>query len=192
MKMKNDFFRKKENMIVIALIGVLLLVIAIPAERKDERKGDNWEKVELTSTTEETKEGEKDYVSALENRMENLLEDVEGVGKTQVMITLKTSEEQIVEKDTPISRSSITENDNTGGSRSTSDVKSQEETVYTVNSNGDKIPYVIKTQEPEIEGITVVAQGGGNPTVQKNISEVIQALFNIEIHRIKVVKMKGI
>ena len=39
-------------------------------------------------------------------------------------------------------------------------------------------------------GITVVAQGGGNAVIQKNISDVLEALFHIEAHKIKVVKMK--
>mgnify|MGYP006875711212 CR=1 FL=1 len=38
--------------------------------------------------------------------------------------------------------------------------------------------------------VTVVAQGGGNAVVQKNITDVIQALFGVEAHKIKVVKMK--
>ena len=50
--------------------------------------------------------------------------------------------------------------------------------------------YVSKIREPSIEGVTVVAQGGGNAVIQKNITEVIQALFGIEAHKIKVVKMK--
>ena len=41
-----------------------------------------------------------------------------------------------------------------------------------------------------VEGVSVVAEGGDSALVQKNISEVIQALFGIEAHKIKVVKMK--
>ena len=39
-------------------------------------------------------------------------------------------------------------------------------------------------------GITVAAQGGGSALVQKNISDVLEALFHVEAHKIKVVKMK--
>lgn len=49
---------------------------------------------------------------------------------------------------------------------------------------------MVKEVSPVIEGVSVVAQGGGNPLIQKNITEVIQALFGIEVHKIKVVKMK--
>ena len=48
----------------------------------------------------------------------------------------------------------------------------------------------MKQLEPEIEGITVVCKGGGNTYIQKNISDALVALFHIEAHKIKVVKMK--
>lgn len=79
-----------------------------------------------------------------------------------------------------------------GGNRSTSEYQNEETTVYTTNEAGDKIPYVIKTVEPIVEGVTVVAQGGDNPAIQKNISEVIQALFHLEVHKIRVVKMRTV
>lgn len=191
MKFLDKIKLKKENMIVIALIGILLLVVSIPTGNKTAEETDMVQvKQELTETGKEISKTDDDYVSALENRVEDFLINMEGVGEAQVMITLKASEEFIVEKDIPTIRNSITETDSTGGSRNTNDMQSQEETVYTINENGDKIPYVIQTKEPEIEGITIAAQGGGNPIVQKNISDVIQALFHIEVHKIKVVKMR--
>ena len=66
----------------------------------------------------------------------------------------------------------------------------QESTVYVTDSAGNNIPYVSKTMQPAVEGVTVVAQGGGDAVIQKNITEVIEALFDIEAHKIKVVKMK--
>ena len=40
-----------------------------------------------------------------------------------------------------------------------------------------------------MEGVTVLAQGGDSPVLKKNITEVIEALFDIEPHKIKVAKM---
>lgn len=36
----------------------------------------------------------------------------------------------------------------------------------------------------------VVAQGGGNPVIVQQIQEAVMALFHIEAHEIKVLKMK--
>ncbi len=187
-------FFKKENMVIVVLVGILLLIIAIPVNTrksipenevlKMEESNQNYMENKAEETTNLT------YIENLETRVEDILSSMEGVGNVKVMITLKTSQETIVEKDIPTSRSNIIETDASGGNRNTNEMNSQETTVYTTNQNGDKIPYVIKINEPEIEGITVVAQGGDNTVVQKNISEVIQALFHIEIHKIKVVKMR--
>ena len=182
---------KKENMIVIILVGVLLLVVAIPVNpstKINEQTDSSEDKQKATQI--ETIIQDDTYVGQLESRVEDILSSMEGVGSVKVMITLQSSEELIVEKDSPTSRSNSVESDSSGGNRSTNEMNSQETTVYTINEKGDKIPCVIKTKEPEIEGVTVVAQGGDNATVQKNISEVIQALFHIEIHKIKVVKMR--
>ena len=35
----------------------------------------------------------------------------------------------------------------------------------------------------------VVAEGAGSATVDKNILDVVMALFNVEVHKIKIVKM---
>lgn len=193
-KDKTKNILKKENMIVIILIGVLLLVIAIPVNPKKTKTEDikqQPEDINQSFTDSSVEENtDQSYVENLESRVEDILSSMEGVGNVKVMITLQSSQETIVEKDMPTSRSNISEIDGSGGNRNTNEMDSQETTVYTTNQNGDKIPYVIKTKEPEIEGVTVVAQGGDNAVVQKNISEVIQALFHIELHKIKVVKMR--
>ena len=131
-----------------------------------------------------------EYCLQLETRIEELLSSMDGVGEVQAMVTLVTSKELVVEKDEPVTRSTITEKDGEGGSRSTNESSFDYETIYETDGEGNKKPYVIKQIEPEIQGITVVAQGGGNAIVQKNISEVLEALFHIEAHKIKVVKMK--
>ena len=205
----NKNILKKDNMIILILMGVLLLVIAWPMESYEEKEtsvSGLWDR--SGSTVQETGEKQtmdvqvkENYVSqkyleeeyvvdTLEKRLEEILFAMQGVGQVKVMITLASQGEKIVEKDIPLERSNIVEEDSGGGSRNTNEMNSQEETVYSTNSQGDKIPYVIKETGVEVAGVSVVAEGGGNEVVQKNIGEVIQALFGIEEHKIKVVKMK--
>lgn len=192
-----DKLLKKENMIVFVLLGILLLVIAIPLEPHIEEEEINEETGKDRKKTDEEadavsiyKDESLEYCLALENRIEELLSVMDGVGEVQAMVTVSSSKEMIVEKDEPISRSTVMENDSAGGSRSTNESNYEYETIYQTDSDGNKVPYVIKQIEPEILGITVVAQGGGNAVIQKNISDVLEALFHIEAHKIKVVKMK--
>ena len=205
----NKNILKKDNMIILILMGVLLLVIAWPMESYEEKEtgvSGLWDR--NGSTIQETGEKqtmdvqvkenyasqkylEEEYVvDTLEKRLEEILFAMQGVGQVKVMITLASQGEKIVEKDIPLERSNIVEEDSGGGSRNTNEMNSQEETVYSTNSQGDKIPYVLKETGVEVAGVSVVAEGGGNEVVQKNIAEVIQALFGIEEHKIKVVKMK--
>lgn len=200
---------KKDNMIILILTGILLLVIAWPMEepeKKENSVSELWDRnngmlQETNETTIDAKEvnevsisqsflDEEYIVQTLEHRLEEILYAMDGVGQVKVMITLASQGEKIVEKDIPLERSNILEEDSGGGSRSTNEMNSKEETVYSTNSQGDKIPYVVKETGVEVAGVSVVAQGGDNEEVQKNIGEVIQALFGIEEHKIKVVKMK--
>ncbi len=46
-----------------------------------------------------------------------------------------------------------------------------------------------KEMTPKVEGVLVVAEGGENAKTAKNISDAVLALFPVEVHKIKVVKM---
>ena len=184
----------KENMAILALLGILLMGIALPV-KKTENAGDETGLSDTGSDTMKTSETEKDdgdgsYTQEVENRLEALLSSMDGVGEVKVMVTLSSSVEQVVEKDVPYSMDTTKETDSAGGSRDVVNSKQEETTVYVTDQAGNKTPYISKTLEPAIEGVTVVAQGGGNAVVQKNITDVIQALFGVEAHKIKVVKMK--
>ena len=43
-------------------------------------------------------------------------------------------------------------------------------------------------EKDKIEGVVVVAEGGNQPIIVRNIMEVIEALFDVETHKIKVIK----
>lgn len=175
---------KKDSLFIVLLAGVLLVVIALPV--KDEKK--TKENKEPAAVEEETKE-ETDYIEVLETRLKSALEKIDGAGAVEVMITLRASEAKIVEKDIPGESSRTTETDSEGGNREITQTQTSESTVYETQADGGSIPYVVKQMEPEIEGILIIASGGDNAVVKQNISEAVLALFHIEAHKIKVVKM---
>lgn len=71
-----------------------------------------------------------------------------------------------------------------------SQVDSGENTVYRTQG-GESTPFVVKTLSPRIEGVLVVAEGAGSGTIDRNIVEIAQALFGVEAHKVKVVKMQA-
>lgn len=118
---------------ILLLIGVLLAVAAMPVSSKQQKKN---------TAGEQSEDMQK---SVLEEKLEALLENTEGVGKVQVI--LMTDEK----KDRP--------------------------SFY----NSETI---------QVTGVLISAEGGGNPVVVQNIQEAVMALFQVDAHRIRIMKMK--
>lgn len=193
---------RKDNLIILVLTGILLVIIALPTKDGTQQEGggaaegksdilpfigtDSEDTVSEIPT--DTVEDEA-YTAYLEGRLTALLSRMAEVGKVEVMITLKSSRELVVEKEQPVSRSSTNENDSRGGTRSVSQVDSRENTVYHTEGSASE-PYVIKTLSPEIEGVLVVAEGAGSGSVNRTIVEIAEALFGVEAHKVKVVRME--
>ena len=171
--LENEKFKQiqRSDWLVLALVGVLLLVIALPQEKQSETTADTVESKQNDKSATVEESGEETYVAYLEKKLETVLAKMEGVGDVAVMITVSDTGENVVEKDTK-----KTENE------------SDEETVYVENGS-ETYPYVQNEKMPTVEGVVVVAEGGGNARVASNISEAVQALLPVEAHRIKVVKM---
>lgn len=196
----------KDQFVICILVGILLLVIGIPVSEKNEKETtktgllDNKSgiiKVEGNAKTDtkneniEKIENAEEYERYIENKLEHAIAVMEGAGKVEVMVTVNTSRELVVAKDTPTVYSDTAEADSEGGNRTVKEEEKGEETVYRKESDGSSSPYVVKTRQPLIEGVVVVAQGGDRAEVKQNITEAIVALFNIEPNKIKVVKMKS-
>lgn len=188
-----SFFKNKNNLLILVLAGVLLLVINLPTEKGTEKSSTKSKQTDSESgSISKPSAGEEDlqeYCSYLEEKLTKVLSKLEGAGKVEVMISMKSSEEKILEKDQSVSRSGTEENDSQGGTRKISSFDSRESTVYDSGSSQSQ-PYVVKVLVPEVEGVIVIAQGAGTGNVSKNISDALQALFGIEAHKIKVVKME--
>ena len=212
------FLKNKNNLLIIVLLGVLLMVIAIPVDtagtggksasgRNDNSSyqtkntgtgyqaggtaaytaaGDGTAGYDEPAGTGYVWEQEQ-YIKEMEAKAESLLSGVNGAGQVKVMITLRASSEQVVEKNIPVTRSQTSEQDSQGGSRMVSEFATEDATVYR-KGNGYEEPYVVKTLSPSVEGVVVVAEGAGNGEVSKNLSEAVQILFGVEAHRVKVLK----
>lgn len=179
---------KKNQILILFLVGILLVVIVFPTSPKQEAedyKGMNGGEVDAGSGVNLSDEAYEQY---LEQRVARTLEYVQGVGKAEVMITLKSSGQKIVEKDQQSSSQNMDETDSSGGTRTTADKSVDRTSIYRQDADGSSSPYISKEMTPEIEGVIVIAQGGDNAVVVQNITEAIQALFSVEAHKIKIMK----
>lgn len=114
---------KKNQWLILLLVGILLVVIAIPTS-SDTETDTNWGTTDESNVTS----------TEMEIRLENILGQMQGVGEVHAMITYH--------------------------------------------------------DETQVEGVVVVAKNGGNAVIVKQITEVIQALFSIDAHKIKVIESK--
>lgn len=176
---------KKNQIFMVLLAGILLVIIALPTKQGEETRSKN----QTEQASVEKVSNEKTDTDVLEEKLVSALGKVKGVGKVEVMLTRKSSGQKIVEKDKPVSDKTTDEQDNQGGNRVTRESTQGEETVYAQDGSGAQTPYVIEELEPEIQGVVVVAEGGDNPVVVQNITEAVMALFGVEVHKIKVMKM---
>ena len=177
---------KRSDWLILVLAGILILIIALPTDTKGKKQAE--EAKENISKENNTMEASKDEI---EQKLEDILEKIDGAGEVKVMITYQDSGTQVVEKDKNTSANSVEESDSTGGVRSTKEQQLQESTVYDEADVGNT-PFVSKELLPKVEGILIVASGGDNQKVKQNISEAVLALFQVEAHRIKIVKMSGL
>lgn len=130
-----------------------------------------------------------EYASREEGKLERILGQVEGIGKVKVMITLASSEERMTLQDTDNTESSTDEQDSNGGSRQQEEYILKSENVI-ISSEGNEYPYVVQVNSPKIEGVAVVAEGAGSGKKDSEIIDAVVALFSIEPHKIKVMKME--
>ena len=164
---------KKDQLLIVFLVGILLLVISIPAGTKKDSNTGTKKTLANSSKSSVGTTKQSEYTAYMEERLERILSQIDGAGQVQVMITWKSDGEKVVEKD-----------------RKSNEENVSETTVYNSGSStsGVQEPYVSKELSPQAQGVIVIAPGGDDAVVVKNITEAVQALFEIDTHKIRIMK----
>ena len=182
---------RKDQCLILILAGVLLCVVSLPVE-KEKTKSDLLDASETIIKSERTfgAEEDADYVEYWEKRLEESLRCVEGAGRVRVLIYTGESEEMILAREGAEENSDTTETDASGGNRHIQESRQDKTVVCTVDERGQNVPLVIKTIAPSVEGVVVIAQGADRAQVRRDIIEAIQVLFDVDMNRIAIIKMK--
>lgn len=177
---------------ILFLAGILLLLLSLPSGFLSGQQNGKEQK-EKTDNRSEKQESAWDamseYAAGQEREVERILSQVEGIGKVDVMITIASSEEKKTLQKEDVSEEDTQESDSVGGSRKQSSSRAQREPILVGEGDQDA-PYLVQLKSPQIEGVVVVAQGAGRGSVNTEIIEAVGALFSIEAHKIKVMKME--
>lgn len=124
------------------------------------------------------------YVEQLEKRLEKMVGQVQGAGKTSVMITLETSGETLYAQDESADTQTQT------GENGVESYHSQRESQYKIidGQNGDE-PIITAQLLPEIKGVAVLCEGGDDIEVVSRVTELVSVVLGLGTNRICVTKM---
>lgn len=183
---------RKDQCLILILAGVLLCVISLPVEKEKSKSGltDTSGTIIENEHTFAEEEKRTDYVTGWEEKLEESLRCVEGAGKVRVLLYVGESEEMVLARDGTEETSDTTETDAAGGNRHISENRLDKKVVCTVDERGQNVPLVVKTVAPSVEGAVVIAEGADQARVRRDIIEAIQVLFDVDMNRISIIKMK--
>ncbi|WP_282935745.1 stage III sporulation protein AG [Paenibacillus sp. RC67] len=131
----------------------------------------------------------RDYEDAYESQLKDILTKIVGVGEVEVLVTIDSTEEVTVERNTKETQQVTNEKDQHGATRHITDVTRSGEVVLYEVSNG-KQPLVQKYIKPKIRGVLVVAKGAENLTVKKMITEAVERGLDVPANKISILPRK--
>lgn len=127
--------------------------------------------------------------SALQNNIKEILEKIVGVGDVDVLITVDSTEEVIVQRNVKDNQQVTEESDPNGAKRHITQY-SRDGQIVTYEVSGDQTPMVIKKIKPKIRGVVIVAKGAENRTVKELVLDAVEKGLSVPSYRISVVPRK--
>lgn len=184
---KNGENKKIENLIVFVIILIVTIVIINTiwngSDNKDKKESEDvsgYKRLAIEDSNTETNESDD-----LEKKLEQILSKMEGVGKVSVMITYSQGSEIVPMQNETSKSSKINETDSDGGTRTTEQVDSSKEVIY---SNGNKVE-TQTVKNPIAQGAIVIAEGASNAMVKTNIVSAVEAITGLATYKVQVFEM---
>jgi len=172
---------KKKKYLLIA-IGIAILGIAITFIPTKKTLSHNTAQVvaPIGNVTDDA----LSYEKALERRLTNILQKMEGVGQVSVMLTTFSNEEKVLAEEKTQDYEHQEEKDEAGGVR----ITEKNNTNNKIVLQSGNTPFIVKENKPQIEGVLVLAEGAGNSVVKTEIIESVASLLNVPVHKVAVFK----
>lgn len=187
--------RKIENLVFLVIILIITVVIinyVWSGEKSSNKKVTNSAGKQLATTNNNQTLASSQYNNTesirLEEKLEDILSKIEGVGSVKVFINYSESSETVAMYNENSKTSTTEETDKSGGTRKVEQTDSQKEVIYQ-EQNGTKTPIVQKTVEPKIEGAIITAKGAGDINVKTSIIQAVEAATGLATHKIQVFTM---
>ncbi len=159
------------TLVLLGLAGLVCILLSSWLPDKE----DKAEAEEMQDKGSVSAEEADAYAASLEDRLENMLMKIDGVGKCSVMITVSGSVSYSYAKD----------------SQQHVDAESQEisrEHVILDEDSGDAA-LIEYAENPEVTGIIVACEGGDHNVVREQIYDAVGAVLDVPSNRICVTKL---
>lgn len=195
--LKNDKNGKMgENLIILIIIGVIIIIAGSTlfggddkakkdstAKKVEDKRKENAEEVAVV--------GVNDEKTDLEKNIEEILSQINGVGKVEVLVTYVSGREIVPYSDVKKSDGITDEKDSTGGTRKINQSSYESQIAYEDSGSGVKKPIILKELLPEVKGVVVVADGANDPLVKECLLNAVKVLLDVPVHKIQVFERKG-
>ncbi|MFA5449991.1 MAG: hypothetical protein WC292_06095 [Clostridia bacterium] len=143
--------------------------------------------VKTSAKKDESDIAQEEYASVTvlaEERLQNILSEIEGAGRVKVMITYDGEPELITAATT--NRNTNTYNSDNGSTSTLTETI----TPIVVTANGKSELIIIKEKLPPIKGIVIVSEGASDIRVKLNLIRATAALMKVNANAIEVFTMK--
>lgn len=158
---------KYKYVLLIVLAGILLLLLP-PLWGEKESVEDTGSQQEQNSTF---------STAELEDRLERILSQIQGVGEAQVVLTLKSGPQDILAQNV----------DTAVDDRGT---QSELASVILSQGSGREEAVVVQQLSPQYQGALVVCSGGDDPETRLRLVEAVSALTGLGADKISICKGK--
>ena len=192
--------KKIENIVVflILLIVTLIVINVIWNDNNNNESNSSENRVDSNKKLAETTQssGDTEEVSntstgnELVSDLEDILSNINGVGKVKVMITYAETSKTIPVYNEESSEENTEETDSEGGTRKVTQTDTRKEVIYEETDNGSTI-ITQSIVSPTIEGAIITAEGANDATVKTNIIQAVGAVTGLATHKIQVFEMSS-
>lgn len=191
---KNHNSKKTDKLIGNLVLMILVAVVIVLASSFFKTQSPTSAAANLTEKDEVVKDNNlfvlNDYESQLENKLKTTLEEIQGVGRVQLMIYFESGEESIPAVNINDSKSLTKENDTAGGERNITQENNGRTVVMSNNGNANE-PLIVKKYKPTITGVCVVAEGANERVTELRIRQAVINLFNLPENKVNVYPMNN-